>query len=178
MIGMIAIAVSIYFGLSSLDIGKKLTKIAEKLTEIRRDSRKIGDIRSTIERMDERTEMIKDLVTGSSTETVEKELDNLGKTTITAEPHTDYTVYTLKASEGNFKAGFISKKSKDTNFHQKEIDLLGKPTRINVYGPRKMKIHVPTSDPETSTEFIKLFLEWLDSTYYEATEEIEEYEKI
>lgn len=63
-------------------------------------------------------------------------------------------------------AGFIEKKSLETDLSEKERGLFG--TRqpvITSIDSRRVVLRVPSSDPGVCRRYVAYFLKWLDSTY-------------
>ncbi|HEX74757.1 MAG TPA: hypothetical protein G4N93_06400 [Dehalococcoidia bacterium] len=130
-------------------------------------------IRTTVEK----TWDITVLRFGESSGTVERELENLGKIKITAEPGAKETVYLIEIEKPILRGEYIAKISKESELLQEEKKLLGRESQVVVLSPTRMRWHLASTDPKTCTEFANLLLKWLNSTYVNSLSKIKEYEE-
>ena len=164
--GLLAIAVAIFFGLWGIR-----KNISDKLSDIRDRLIVMG---TTLENA---WDLIKIHFAGRAG-TVERNLKNLGKTSITARPAVNVTSYFIEVEKPVLQGGLISKLGKETKLENKEKELFG--GRIpTIYAPlaNHLRVEVPSADPRICTEYISLLLSWLDSTYFEALQNIKDYEE-
>ncbi len=157
LIGLLGIGLGLFlglfFGLSGFRKG-----VTDKLSDI---ETKIVTIGVTVEKA-------WDLVItryGTISGTVERELDNLGKIKITAEPSVDITTYIIEISRPIFKEGPLSRKFKEEHFLKTENQLLGREGIFYVLSPTKLRYVLHNTDPRVCTEFITFLLKELDSSY-------------
>ncbi|HID17178.1 TPA: hypothetical protein EYP26_02670 [Candidatus Bathyarchaeota archaeon] len=97
---------------------------------------------------------------------MEPDLKNLGKVKISAEPFKEKTDYYIEVEKPVLMAGFIEKKSLETDLSEKERGLFG--TRqpvITSIDSRRVVLRVPSSDPGVCRRYVAYFLKLLDSTY-------------
>ena len=178
--GLVSIAIAIYFG-----VRPTLRKLEKDVSEIKTNTEPIKRIEETTRRMDEKTTRLDEridtflkIIPGKAG-TVELMLKNLGKVTVSAEPYANETRYIIKTEKPVLKGGFIAKVSKETGLTEKEKELFGgKTPRIIFSAPDTLILVVPSSDPKICREYMSIFLKWLDTRYWEALEQIKEYEKI
>lgn len=176
LIGLLAIAVTIFFGLVAIALTvffslKGLPKgVQQELSTIKEA---VLAIRGTVEKT-------WDIVArrfAPSSRTVERELENLGKVKITAEPAIGKTIYLIEIEKPILREEFFIKKAKEPEFLEKEVKLLGKEGEVIVFSPNRLRYYLPSTDPKTCTDFITFLLNWLDSTYVESLKDIKEFEE-
>ena len=63
--------------------------------------------------------------------------------------------------------GMISVLSKETGLEEEEIRMLKKVPSYTAVSKNELIMHVPCLEPKLCTEYITIFLKWLDSTYFE-----------
>lgn len=166
LIGLLAIALGIFFGLLEFRKG-----VSSKLLDIRN---KLIEMEVTMEKA---WYLIK-LHFSRETGTVERKLKNLGKTIITASQDVNMTTYLIKVENPVLQEGLIVKLSKETELENKEKEMFdGKLTMVYVSLPNQLTVKVPSADPRICTEYISMFLRWLDSTYFEALKNVKDYEE-
>jgi hypothetical protein len=166
LLGLIAVAVAVYFGLWGFrkDIGDKLTDIRDKVMAMGTTLDKAWDLLK--------------IRLGGEFGTVERELTNLGKTRISAKPGQDETVYFVEVERPVLQDDFISKLAKGTDFEAKEMEFFGgQLTRISTPIPTRMTVKIPCTEARKCTDYMSMFLKWLDSVYYDALPKIKEYEE-
>lgn len=177
LIGLLSIAVAIFFGLRGIPsalrrIEQNIGNIATSVTKIEERTRRINDIVDLVTRLDER------LRHRPQETTAELSLKNIGKVWVSAQPTEEHTYYNIKTEKRILKGGFISKKRKETSLLRKEEELFGREVVIVDCTPTEIILRVPSTDPKTCVDYIAFFLKWLDSEYWESLKELEEYEKI
>jgi len=169
LIGLISIAIALFFGLFfglaglRSSIVTELSTIKETVIAIRTTAEKTWDL----------------ILTRFPTSggTIERELENLGKVKITAEPGQKETAYLIEVEKPIFREGLLIKTSNEPEFVNKEKELLGKEGTVSVSLPTRMRYHLPTTDPKTCTEFMTFLLKWLNSTYVESLKDVKEFEE-
>ncbi|PIU23170.1 MAG: hypothetical protein COT13_04495 [Chloroflexi bacterium CG08_land_8_20_14_0_20_45_12] len=156
LIGLIAIAVAVFFGLWGFrkDISGKLSDIRDKMGAMQVTVDKVWDLAS-------RRFL-------GETGTVERSLDNLGEVKITAEPGESDTTYFVEIGKPILKGDYLMKLTKETSFAATERKLFGSEPHVIVFSPIRMRIRIPSNDSKRCTEYITLLLRWLDSEYVAA----------
>ena len=188
LIGLISIALGLFlglfFGLAGFrkDVTSELSSIKEAVIAIRTTVEKTWDI--VVVRF------------GEGSGTVERELENLGKVKITAEPGAEKTTYLIEIEKPLLKEGLFLKEVKKPYFVKQEAQILGEEGKttfsspeswlelarrnlgkVIVLSPHRMRYSLPSTDPKVCTEFITFFLNWLNSTYIESLKEIKVFEE-
>ena len=166
-LGLVGIAVAIFFGLRAFrtDIEGDLSTIKEKIIVIEGIAKNVWSV-------------VKRSPTFGATGTVERDLKNLGKIRITAEPHSNATTYFLDVDRPIFDVDLITKLSKQTGLEQKEREIFsGSVPEIGSPLPNRLELELPSTEPSVCTKYISLLLKWLDSTYLESVPKIEEFEE-
>ena len=186
-LGFIGIAVAIFFGLRAFRTGimSELSVIKERISELSVIRERISELSVIKERIiviQETVQSVWDVAKRSpifrATGTVERNLKNLGKIRITAEPHSDTTIYFIEVRRPVFDSALIDKLSKETGLAQREMEIFGG----NVPGyssplPHQLIVKLPSTEPSVCTKYMNLFLKWLDSTYLESAPKIEDFEE-
>lgn len=185
LIGLISIALALFFGrffgLRGFSKG-----ISNELSNLRKNTEPIGEIKDKISVIGERviaiqgtTEKAWDLMSVALAKrgTVERNLDNLGKVKITAEPAADKTLYLIEIEKPILNQGYLVKISKETELAVKENELFGKEGPVLVLSANRMRYSLPSTDPKTCTDFITFLLKWLNSTYVNSLDNIKEFEE-
>lgn len=182
LIGLIAIALGIFFGLRGFgkQIRDDLAVIRQQTKPIEEIKNKTNNIAEKIVAMSNTLEKGWDIIQAQLLKagTVEKFLDNLGKIRISAKPGKEKTTYTIEIQKPILNMDFIEKKSKETGFWKKEVEIFGQETKFTTLSPRKMLVHVPSNDPVRCTTYIATFMKWLDTNYFESLKEIQTFEAI
>lgn len=165
LLGLIAVAVAIYFGFWGFR-----KDVTDKLSDIRDKVMTMGVT------LDKAWDLLK-IRLGGEAGTVERNLSNLGKTKISAQPAEDETVYVIEIEKPILHDDFIMKLSKTTDLEAKEKQLFNNeiPKVLTVI-PTRLQVRVPCTEPTKCTEYVSMLLKWLDSTYYNALPRIKEYE--
>lgn len=163
--GVIAIALTIFFGLKGLpkDVLGELSRIKEAVIAIRTTVEKTWDL------------MLRQSAQGGGT--VERQLENLGKVRITAEPGKDNTSYLIEIEKPLLKEGPLYKIVQEPDFVKQEGKILGQQSQITVLSPNRMRFNIPCTDPKPCTEFVTFLLKELNSTYVESLKEIKKFEE-
>lgn len=161
-LGLFAIAIGVFWGLSNFTskVSKKVGSAEGSIVQ------KLSAIEVSLGKIDTRLEDISATVFSGS-QTIEVNLRNFGKTLVSADPNSQGTSYIITAEKGEFSDGLIDKLTKDSGFENREIELFGTPTRITTLRPNRIKMEVPSTDPEKCTQYMSMFLKWLDTTYIE-----------
>ncbi len=169
LLGLISIALALFLGLffGLAGFRKGVT------TELSTIKEAVIAIRTTVEK----TWDLVLLRIGESAGTVERELENLGKVRITAEPGAKETVYLIEIEKPILNQGYLVKISKETELATKESRLFGKEGTIVVLSRHRMRYYVNSTDPKVCTEFITFLLKWLNSTYVESLKDLKKFEE-
>jgi len=148
LIGLVSVAIAVYFGMRST-----LRRLEEDVSKIKTNTEPIKRIEETTRRMDELTTRLDERLDtvlrflSGKTGTVTLTLKNLGKVTLSAEPHTDETEYIIITEKPVLKGGFIEKISRETSLTEKEKELFrGKTPRIVFANPTTVVLIVPASN--------------------------------
>lgn len=177
-LGLVGIAAAVFFGLAGfrsgifnelrtfrLDILNELRTIREKIVAIEGTTEKIWDVMM-------RTSFV------PTKGTVERKLANLGIVKITASPGPDQTVYDIEVEKAVLQGALIAKLGKETGFEDKEKEMFrGLVPGIRTLFPNRLRVEVPSVQAKVCTEYIGMFLRWLDSTYYESLAQISDFEQ-
>jgi hypothetical protein len=150
--------------------------LARKLDRIEDNTQPIKTINETMIRLDERTTGLLNRPGG----TVIVTLKNLGNVTVSATPlGPEETHYSLQF-EKPIKFEAIHSVAYQTGLDEKEKQMFGgKIARSLPISPTSLFIKVPSSNPRLCSEYISLFLKWLDSDYLARLEKsLAEYEQI
>ncbi len=154
LIGLISIAASvslaIFFGLRG--VPRDLSVIKEKLISIEVTIGKVWDV--VISRPDR-------------LQTVVRNFTNLGKVTISADPHETETLYRIRVEKPIISSGMIIRLSRETGLDKTEISMFKKETQCTALSKNELIMHVPCLESKLCTEYITIFLKWLDTTYLE-----------
>jgi hypothetical protein len=149
--------------------------LARKLDRIEDNTQPIKTINETMIRLDERTTGLGGRVSG----TVIVTLKNLGKVTVSATPmNPSETHYSLQF-EKPIKFEAIHSVACQTGLDEKEKQMFSRTVRLVPVNPTHLVIRAPSSDPKLCSEYVSLFLRWLDSDYLAGLEKsLAEYEQI
>jgi hypothetical protein len=167
-LGLVAIALTVFFGLKGLPKGvqQELSTIKDAVLAIRGTAEKTWDL------------VVRQF--GASAGTVERELENLGKVRITAEPGKDETSYLIEVEKPVLREGLLVRASNQPEFLNKEKEFFGEQSERSrgvFLSPNRTRFYLPSTDPKTCTEFMTFLLKWLNSTYIESLGEIKEFEE-
>jgi hypothetical protein len=165
LIGLVAIALAIFFGLWGFrkGIGDQLSTIKDAVVAIRTTVDKTWDL--VVVRF------------GVSGGTIVRELDKLGKVRITAEPGEKETSYLIEIEKPILHEDYFVKIAKRGEFLEKRRQFFDQEIYIIASSPNRLRIRLPSSDPKTCSEFMTFVLKWLNSTYVESLKEIKEFEE-
>jgi len=170
---MIGLAVFFGFHTFTSNLSDKGSKIKDAIIG------ELSPIKDRLVTIDERTlniwqhELAK---TSSPIGTAEKYLTNFGKTTITAEPGKEETAYTIQVEKGTLNSQFIGKISEETRLNSIEIEMFGKLVVTIPIRNNRLRLIIPSTDPKICTQYISIFLKWLDSEYIKALPQIDDFE--
>jgi len=154
-------------------------RVEGRLSKIQDNTGFIPEIRNELTKLTERVDMALRIGIQLPKGTVTLTLKNLGKVEVTAEPGDKETDYRILVEKPLLKTGLIAKKSKETDMAAKERELFGKEPKFAVYpDSRHMVLTVPSTDSTVCSQYVSLFLKWLDTTYWEALKEVQDYERI
>jgi len=167
-IGLISIALALFFGLFFGLAGLR-NSIVTELSTIKET---VIAIRGTVEKTWDL--ILTHFPTGGGT--VERELENLGKVKITAEPDLNATAYLIEIEKPILKEGLFAKTAKEPEFVRMGKKLLGEEGNFSVLSPHRMRYSLPCTDPEPCTEFVTFLLKWLNSTYLKELDKTKEFE--
>lgn len=112
--------------------------------------------------------------------TVKQNLKNIGEIKISIEDiRKEEIIYKLVTEVPIFKRGLLRKKARGTvKLLNLEKELFEKKkTRIRFVLPKKINLHIPSTDEEVCNRYIAFYLKWLDSEYWKALKQFEEREK-
>jgi len=169
LIGLVSIAVGLFlglfFGLAGFRKGitSELSAIKETVIAIQATAEKTWDL------------ILRHFPTGGST--IERELENLGKVKITAEPGKDETTYLIEIGKPLLILGMIDRLSKKTGLAKKETEMFGREPRFVILSPTRTRINIPCTEAKLCTEYVTLFLKWLNSTYVESLKDVKDFEE-
>ena len=171
----VMIGLAVFFGLRSFtdSVGKKVSNAKDSIVG------ELSPIRDRLITIDERTDTIWQFEMAkatSSTGTVEKYLKNFGKTTITAEPGKDETAYIVQVEKGTVDVNFTSKISEESGLNDIERKMFGRIVGFIPLRPNRFILIVPSTDPKVCTEYISIYLKWLDTEYVKSLTRIADFE--
>jgi len=151
--------------------------LARKLDRIEDNTEPIKSISETMIRLDERTRVLS--LGGKSPGTVNVQLTHYGNVSVTAQPFSDVTRYTVIFG-APAKLDGISRVAKQTGLVAKEEQLFGGQHATGlVVNPNYLVITVPSTNPALCSEYMTYFLKWLDTEYFPRAEAtVAEYENI
>jgi hypothetical protein len=164
----IGIAVAICFGLRgftnriSKQVDETKNSIVLELSGIKENITKI------ITRIDDVWQLVSQLALlltkGQTVGTIEVELKNFGKTRISAEIAEKETRYMVQSQRGKLISDAIVRISKYTTLAKTELEMFGRETMVTNIG-NWIRVQVPSVDPKLCTQYMSLFLKWLDTEY-------------
>jgi len=164
LIGLISIAVGIYFGLRGFP--KEIKSVKDAIYELRDQVlNKLEGIDRTV------THIFEVLIHLKSSGTILRHLSNFGTVRITAEPGLQETKYIVEVERGIISLTLIERLSKETGLEEKEKEIFeGRIPALLPVSPRAFIIKVPSTEPAKCTKYLSFFLKWLDTEYYRALE--------
>lgn len=167
-LGLIGIALAVLFGLRGFrtEITNELSPIKEKVIIIQERVQNVWDV-------------VKRSRIFQSTGTVERNLENLGKIRIAAEPQANQTNYFIEAEKPVIlDAERVISLSEPTGLNQKERELFdGQLAHASDLLPHQLKLEVPSTDPQLCAQYMSFFLKWLDTAYYLSLPKVEDFEE-
>ena len=165
LVGLLGIAVAIFVSLAIFKSGitNKLERIDTKINSISQTAEKVWDL---VNRK-----------WGGQIGTITRELPNLGKIKITAEPGLEKTIYTIDIEKPILHFEYLAKVEKETKFDEYELRLFKKKATGIVLSPQRTKITVPCVEPKTCTEYITNLLQWLNDKYAPSIRNLKDYEE-
>lgn len=167
-LGLIGIAIAIFFGLRGFGKGltNELSTIKEKVIIIQETVGNLWDV-------------AKHAKAFGGTGTVERELNNIGKVAITAEPELNKTTYHILTKKAVFHIEDMLRVGNQTEIATLEEDIFGEALKVIVSSPipTRLKIVIPSRDSKKCTEYISRFLKWLDSTYWGTLPKVADFEE-
>jgi hypothetical protein len=110
---------------------------------------------------------------------VERNLSNLGKTKISAEPGVTVTTYIVEIERPVLQQELLLKICNEKEFLEKEREIFGKEVDVQarVYSLTRMRLTLPCTESKTCTEYMTFVLKWLDSVYFAALPAIKDFEE-
>ncbi len=168
LIGLISIGLGLFlglfFGLAGLRKGvtSELSSIKETVIAIRGTAEKTWDL--VLRRFAE------------SGGTVVRELENLGKVKITAEPGENETLYFIEIEKPIFKEGLLQKTFKEPEFVRREEELFGHEGTWWFLSSHRIKYELPSTNSKKCTEFITFMLKRLSSIYVASLKDVKYFE--
>ena len=167
--------VTIFFGCLSISVGIYAIwggrGLIKAIGGIREDT---GEIKLNIDqRMGDLLDIVRQLISRSGG-TIVHRLKNIGTIKISLEDVSSLeTFYQLSTETALFKQGFLKKLASETKeFVKLEQNLFGKAIRILVYRSTVMRLRLPSTDNEKCNKFVAFYLNWLDSVYWGAIQDI------
>ena len=180
LVGLGGIALAVFLGFRGFTKGMTgpLTRIEERVNPLASIP---TDVTAARQRLDDLWDILSNSISmlqGHTHNTVEATLPNLGLTRVSATPGSDKTEYLIETDKPVLNTDLVVKISKESGLEEKEVELFGQVTRLTDLGRNRMILHIPSTDAKASAEFARMFLQWLDSTYFEArTRLIDEFER-
>ncbi len=164
----LALFFGLFFGLSGLrnSITRELSTIKETVIAIQGTAEKTWDL------------ILRHFPAGGGT--VVRELENLGKVRITAEPGKDETSYLIEIEKPILREGLLIRASNQPEFQNKEKEFFGeqwKRSRGVFLSPTRTRYYLPSTDPKSCTGFVTFMLQWLNSTYVDSLKDVKEFEE-
>ena len=169
LIGLISIALALFFGIFFGLAGFRKSVTSE-----------LSTIKETVIAIQATAEKTWDLILrqfAPSSGTVVRQLGNLWKVKISAEPGAKETIYLIEIEKPVLKDEYIVKIGKETKIAHEEMRLFGKESYVIALSPTRMRWSLPGTGSKTCTEFITFMLKWLNSTYVESLKQITEFEE-
>lgn len=173
LIGLLSIALSIFFGLF---FGLRSLKggIVDQLSAIRE---RVVILQGTVEKVWDMLSNAVPLLLQAKAGTITRTMKNLGKVTISASPSADKTDYHIIVEQPVLDKDLIAKLGNETDLNKREVEMFRAVVRCTVLSSDRIVMHVPSTDAKLCTEYINLFLIWLDSAYLAARPSITDFEE-
>ena len=171
LIGLLALALAVFAGLSRFTGG-----VGGHLVDIK------NDVKGVRERLEDIWNLRPGPLFGGApaAATVVRRMEHLGKVTISAKPAGNSTVYVINVERPVIREGLIVKLSQGSAFEADiEERMFGKNhPRVLERSGTSLLVDVPTADAQIATEYMTLFLEWLDTEYMSRIDqEIDDFER-
>lgn len=165
--GLLAIAIAIYFGLWGFR-----KDISDKIADVRDKVMTIGVT------LDKAWDLLK-IHYGASSSTVVRQLSNMGRTKISAEPGPNATSYIIEVEKPVFHQELIAKVYKEKGLVDKEHKIFGQELQmtVTVFSPTRMRLTIPCIEAKACTDYMTLALKWLDSVYFDSIPTINDFEE-
>lgn len=155
LIGLLGIALAIFLGLRAFTGG-----IGAHLNDIK------SDLKLVAQRLDDIWALRPFFGAPPAAGTVHRQMEHLGAVTISARPSNKETEYVVEVEKPIVRQGLIVKLSAETGFGDVEKRIFGSNVpRLAERSGNSFLVHVPTTDAKIATEYMTLFLEWLDTEY-------------
>ncbi len=169
LIGLISIALALFFGLFFGLAGLRNSIVTE-----------LSTIKETVIAIRGTAEKTWDLVVtrfGVSGGTVVRELENLGKVKITAEPGENETLYFIEIEKPIFREGLLRKTFKEPEFVRREEEFLGHEGNWWFLSSNRIRYELPSTSSKSCAEFITFMLKRLNSTYVASLKDVKDFEE-
>ena len=155
LLGLLSIALAIFLGLRSFTGG-----IGGHLVDIK------TDLKLITQRLEDIWALRPFFGGAPAAGTIHRQMQHLGAVSISARPGSKETEYVVDVEKPIVRQGLIVKLSEETGFVDVERRLFGSAVpRLAERSGKSFLIHVPTIDAKLATEYMTLFLEWLDTEY-------------
>ena len=175
ILGLIIVGLTLFFCLRSIR-----SEVSTQAQNVRKDiTEKLSSIDNKVTKIETLTNTVWDVLRErefGTTGTVEIQLKNFAKTTITAEPREEETAYIIQVEKGTLDDNFIAKVSNETRLNTIEREMFGKLVGQIPLRPNRMRLIIPSTDPKLCTKYISIFLKWLDLEYIKALPQKDEFE--
>lgn len=179
LLGLGGIALAVFLGFRGFTKGMigPLTRIEEKVNPLASIP---TDVTAARQRLDDLWDILSNslsLLQGHTHNTVEATLPNLGLTRVSAIPGPGSTEYRIETDRPVLNTSLIVKISEESGLSEKEVEMFGETTHVSNLGRDTLILKIPSTDAKACGEYVKIFIQWLDSTYFEArTRLIDEFE--
>lgn len=169
----IALGVAIFLGLRGFSnrVNDQVSKAKDDIVE------ELSDIQQTLTKIDTTTTNLVQIATAGGTMTVSRKLKNFGQIQISATPGPASTTYTISVEKGMIDIGIMGRASLLTGLTETEVKMFsGRTVRSFSLGRRRFRLDIPSTDPEVCTEYMSVFLSWLDTKYQNELQGISAFE--
>lgn len=177
LLAIIGIGLCVYLGLRGFT-----NRLTDKISDVRDNIiTELSNIGRKLDKVEMRAEDIWQSAQGYFSRpsgTIVRTLNNFGKTKISAELGAEAITYVIQVEKGILSAGIVGRLSKITELSKIEINLFGSEPRVFSVHPNGIRIIVPSTDPKLCTQYISIFLKWLDTEYHSGRQQqIDEFER-
>lgn len=166
IVGGGAIVSLVVFGNKLLELLGRLDRKTDELAPMAKD---VVAVRQTVQNLFQITSTF--FALGQSG-TVTIELQNLGRTTVSAEPGPNDTKYDIRTTSRFISGELIGRLTRDTGFEEIEIEAFGGRISHMVVGRDTLILTLPSTDARICADFLSRFLGWLDSTHFEERQKL------